>query len=175
MSIGKREREKQDSIWIEAASLATPGGHLFYEKLNGLLDERNFDEFAEETCRRFYSKTGRPGLAPTVYFRLFLVGSYEGIDSERGIAWRAADSLALRLLLGCGLSDATPDHSTISRTRRLIDVKTPRTVFGWVLNVLAEEGLVKGNTVAIDGTALEANVALRSIVKRDTGELTTIF
>jgi transposase len=81
----------------------------------------------------------------------------------------------LRLLLGYGLSDATPDHSTISRTRRLIDVKTPRTVFGWVLNVLAEEGLVKGNTVAIDGTALEANVALRSIVKRDTGELTTIF
>jgi transposase len=170
MSIGKRERERQEAIWIEAASLATPGGHPFYEKLNGLLDERKFDEFAEETCRRFYSKTGRPGLAPAVYFRLLLIGYFEGIDSERGIAWRAADSLALRWFLGYGLSDATPDHSTISRTRRLIDVETHRTVFGWVLKVLAEEGLLKGNTVAIDGTTLEANAALRSIVRRETGE-----
>jgi len=170
MSIGKREREKQESIWIEAASLATPGGHPFYEKLNGLLDQRKFDGFAEKTCRRFYSKTGRPGLAPAVYFRLLLVGYFEGIDSERGIAWRAADSLALRSFLGYGLSDATPDHSTISRTRRLIDVETHRMVFGWVLRVLAEEGLLKGNTVAIDGTTLEANAALRSIVRRDTGE-----
>ena len=170
MSIGTREREKQEAIWIEAALLATPGGHPFYEKLNGLLDERKFDGFAEETCRRFYLKTSRPGLAPAVYFRLLLVGYSEGIDSERGIAWRAADSLALRSFLGYGLSDATPDHSTISRTRRLIDVETHRTVFGWVLNVLGEEGLLKGNTVAIDGTTLEANAALRSIVRRDTGE-----
>jgi transposase len=170
MSIGKRERERQEAIWIEAASLATPGGHPFYEKLNGLLDERKFDEFAEETCRRFYSKTGRPGLAPAVYFRLLLIGYFEGIDSERGIAWRAADSLALRSFLGYSLSDTTPDHSTISRTRRLIDVETHRTVFGWVLKVLAEEGLLKGNTVAIDGTTLEANAALRSIVRRETGE-----
>ena len=170
MSIGKREREKQEAIWIEAASLATPGGHPFYEKLNGLLDQRKFDGFAEETCRRFYSKKGRPGLAPAVYFRLLLVGYFEGIDSERGIAWRAADSLALRSFLGYGLSDATPDHSTISRTRRPIDVETHQIVFGWVLKVLAEEGLLKGNTVAIDGTTLEANAALRSIVRRDTGE-----
>ena len=161
---------RQEAIWIEAALLATPGGHPFYEKLNGLLDERKFDGFAEETCRRFYLKTSRPGLAPAVYFRLLLVGYSEGIDSERGIAWRAADSLALRSFLGYGLSDATPDHSTISRTRRLIDVETHRTVFGWVLNVLGEEGLLKGNTVAIDGTTLEANAALRSIVRRDTGE-----
>src|SRR5580693_4192079 len=170
MSIGKRERERQEAIWIEAASLATPGGHPFYEKLNGLLDQRKFDGFAEKTCRRFYSKTGRPGLEPAVYFRLLLVGYFEGIDSERGIAWRAADSLALRSFLGYGLSDATPDHSTISRTRRLIDVETHRMVFGWVLRVLAEEGLLKGNTVSVDGTTLEANAALRSIVRRDTGE-----
>jgi transposase len=170
MSIGKREQERQEAIWIEASSLATPGGHPFYGKLNGLLDQRKFDGFAEDTCRRFYSKTGRPGLAPAVYFRLLLVGYFEGIDSERGIAWRAADSLALRSFLGYGLSDATPDHSTISRTRRLIDVETHRTIFGWVLKVLAEEGLLKGNTVAIDGTTLEASAALRSIVRRDTGE-----
>jgi transposase len=170
MSLGKREREKQEAMWIEVSSLATPGGHPFYERLNALLDKRKFDGFAADACRRFYAKTGRPGLAPAVYFRLLLVGYFEGIDSERGIAWRAADSLTLRSFLGYGWSDATPDHSTISRTRRLIDVETHRTVFGWVLKVLAEEGLLKGNTVAIDGTTLEANAALRSIVRRDTGE-----
>jgi transposase len=170
MSLGKREREKQGAMWIEASSLAVPGGHPFYERLNGLLDKRKFDDFAERTCRRYYSKTGRPGLAPAVYFRLLLVGYFEGIDSERGIAWRVADSLALRSFLSFSLTELTPDHSTISRTRRLIDVETHRAVFGWVLNVLAEEGLLKGNTVAIDGTTLEANAALRSIVKRDTGE-----
>jgi transposase len=170
MSLGKRERETQAAIWIETASLATPGGHPFYERLNGLLRERKFDAFAESVCRRFYSKTGRPGLSPAIYFRLLLVGYFEGIDSERGIAWRAADSLALRSFLGYELSEAPPDHSTISRTRRLIDVETHQAVFSWVLKVLADKGLLKGNTVAIDGTTLEANAALRSIVRRDNGE-----
>src|ERR1019366_9197054 len=171
MSLGKRgPNEKQEPIWIEASRLATPVGHPFYERLNQLLNRRGFDSFAESACRKFYAKVGRPGLAPGVYFRALLVGYFEGIDSERGIAWRASDSLALRSFVGYGLSDATPDHSTISRTRRLIDVETHQTVFGWVLNVLAEEGLLKGNTVAIDGTTLEANAALRSIVRRDAGE-----
>ncbi len=170
MSLGKRERERQSAIWIETSALAVPGGHPFYERLNDLLDKRKFDDFADRTCCGYYSKTGRPGLAPAVYFRLLLVGYFEGIDSERGIAWRVGDSLALRSFLGFELTEVTPDHSTISRTRRLISVETHRAVFGWVLNVLAEEGLLKGNTVAIDGTTLEANAALRSIVKRDTGE-----
>jgi transposase len=113
---------------------------------------------------------GAPGLPPGIYFRLLLIGYFEGIDSERGIAWWAADSLALRSFLGLELSEAAPDHTTISRTRRLIDLETHRSVFGWVLRVLAEEGLVKSNTIAIDGTTLEANAALRSIVKRGTGE-----
>ena len=107
MSLGKRERETQAAIWIETASLATPGGHPFYERLNGLLRERKFDTFAESVCRRFYSKTGRPGLSPAIYFRLLLVGYFEGIDSERGIAWRAADSLALRWFLGYELVGLT--------------------------------------------------------------------
>jgi len=171
MSLGKRgAREKQDAIWIEVASLATPAAHPFYERLNKLLEKRGFDRFAGQACRKFYARTGRPGLPPGVYFRLLLVGYFEGIDSERGIAWRAADSLALRSFLGLEMSETTPDHTTISRTRRLIDLETHRGVFGWVLRVLAEEGLVKGNTIAIDGTTLEANAALRSIVKRDTGE-----
>lgn len=171
MSVGKRgSEEKQESIWIEAARLAIPVGHPFYERLNRLLCKRGFDAFAESACASFYSKTGRPGLVPGVYFRALLVGYFEGIDSERGIAWRTADSLALRSFLGFELSQTTPDHSTISRTRRLIDVETHRKVFLWVLGMLAEEGLLKGNTVAIDGTTLEANAALRSIVRRDTGE-----
>jgi transposase len=155
---------------MEAGRLATPVSHPFYERLNRLLGKRGFDVFAESACRDFYAKVGRPGLAPGVYFRALLVGYFEGIDSERGIAWRTADSLALRSFLGFELSQTTPDHSTISRTRRLIDVETHRKVFLWVLGMLAEEGLLKGNTVAIDGTTLEANAALRSIVRRDTGQ-----
>ena len=171
MSLGKRGAdEKQEPIWIEAARLATPVGHPFYERLNRLLRKRGFDAFAESACESFYARTGRPGLAPGVYFRALLVGYFEGIDSERGIAWRTADSLALRSFLGFELGQSTPDHSTISRTRRLIDVETHRQVFLWVLGMLAEEGLMKGNTVAVDGTTLEANAALRSIVRRDSGQ-----
>src|SRR5246127_1133258 len=111
MSLGKRgPRDRQEPIWIEAASLARTGGHPFYERLNSLLDKRSFDRFAEKICRRFYAKTGRPGLPPGIYFRLLLVGYFEGIDSERGIAWRAADSMGLRKFLGIGLDEQTPDH-----------------------------------------------------------------
>ena len=171
MSLGRRgPGEKQEPIWIEASRLATPAGHPFYERLNQLLKKRGFDAFAESACEKFYARIGRPGLAPGVYFRALLVGYFEGIDGERGIAWRVADSLALRSFLGFELNQLTPDHSTISRTRRLIDVETHRSVFLWVLGMLAEEGLLKGNTVAIDGTTLEANAALRSIVRRDDGQ-----
>jgi transposase len=170
MSLGRQRREKQEPIWIEAASLALPGGHPFYDRLSALLYQGGFDIFAGSACERFYSKTGRPGLAPGVYFRLLLVGYFEGIDSERGIAWRAADSLTLRRFFGFSLEEGTPDHTTISRTRRLIDLETHRDIFGWVLKTLAEKGLLKGSTISIDGTTLEANAALRSIVHRATGE-----
>jgi transposase len=109
-------------------------------------------------------------LTPGTYFRLLLIGYFEGIDSERGIAWRTADSLALRGFLGLGLHEVLPEHSTISRTRRLIDLETHRSVFTWILQVLATADLVKGKTIGIDATTLEANAALRSIVRRDSGE-----
>jgi transposase len=126
-----------------------------------VLEGRGFDEFVEQQCCHFYAeKMGRPGLAPGRYFRLLLIGYFEGIDSERGIAWRAADSLGLRGFLGVGLNQMPPDHSTISRTRRRIDVETHEAVFGWVLKLLAEKGLLKGKTVGIDSTSLEANAAL---------------
>ena len=121
-------------------------------------------------CQRFYADDGRPGLPPGRYFRLLLIGYFEGLDAERAIAWRAADSFALREFLGLVLPEAPPDHSTISRTRRLIDLETHEAVFTWMLQRLADAGLVKGKTVGIDATTLEANAALRSIVRRDTGE-----
>jgi transposase len=139
--------------------------------LNQVLDEAGFDAYVERLCAPFYAdKMGRPSLPPGRYFRLLMVGYFEGLDSERGIAWRAADSLSLRQFLGLQLHEAPPDHSTISRTRRLIDVETHRAIFTWILERLGEAGLVKGKTVGIDATTLEANAALRSLVRRDTGE-----
>ena len=139
--------------------------------LNAILDAAQFDRFVEERCAPFYAPVmGRPSLTPGRYFRLLLIGYFEGIDSERGIAWRAADSLAVRSFLGLGLDAASPDHSTISRTRRLIDVETHRTVFTWVQQRLVDANLLHGKTVGIDATTLEANAAMRSIVRRDTGE-----
>jgi transposase len=172
MAMGTRkQQERQEELWVATAELPRSAGHPFYERLNELLEESGFDGFVEERCRRFYApKMGRPSLAPGVYFRLLLIGYFEGLEGERGIAWRAADSLGLRRFLRIGLEEMTPDHSTISRTRRLIDVETHREVFTWVLGVIAEKGLLKGKTLGIDATTLEANAALRSIVRRDSGE-----
>ena len=170
MAMGTR-REHQEELWIPTCTLARPASHPFYERLNQVLAERNFDRFVEGKCQRFYAATmGRPGLAPGIYFRLLLVGYFEGIDSERGIAWRAGDSLSIREFVGIPLDEGAPDHTTISRTRRLIDVETHREVFGWVLGLLADGGLVKGKRIGIDATTLEANAALRSIVRRDNGQ-----
>ncbi len=167
----RKQGECQEEMWVARTALPTSAGHPFYQRLNQLLDENQFDAFAEGQCQRFYAeKMGRPSLAPGVYFRLLLIGYFEGIDSERGIAWRASDSLGLRRFLRMGLEESGPDHSTISRTRRRIDLETHQEVFQWVLRVVAENGLLKGQTVAIDATTLEANAALRSIVRRGTGE-----
>lgn len=172
MAMGTRkQREKQEDMWIAHTELASAPGHPFYQRLNELLEAERFDEFVEGLCAKYYAaKYGRPSLTPGIYFRSLLIGYFEGIDSERGIAWRLADSLALRGFVGIGLDEYTPDHSTISRTRRLIDLNTHREIFGWVLGRLAEGGLLKGKRIAIDATTLEANAAMRAIVRRDTGE-----
>ena len=173
MAMGRsaKQRQSQPDFWIAHTELPRTAGHPFYERLNQLLEERGFDEFVESQCERFYAETmGRPSLTPGRYFRLLLIGYFEGLDGERGIAWRAADSLALRRFLELELNEQPPDHSTISRTRRLIDVETHQAVFRWVLELLAEKDLLKGKTVGIDATTLEANAAMRSIVRRDTGE-----
>jgi transposase len=169
--MGKRPRDRQPTMWVPTTALPTAASHPFYARLNRMLADQGFDDFVEQACARFYAETmGRPGVPPGIYFRLLFIGFFEGIDSERGIAWRAADSLTLRDFLGLALDEAPPDHSTISRTRRLMDVETHRDVFTWVLERLALAGLVKGKTIGIDATTLEANAALRSIVHRETGE-----
>jgi len=171
MAIGKREAGRQEELWIPSIDLAKSPGHPFYERVNKLLAEAGFDEFVEELCSKFYAgNVGRPGLAPGVYVRLLLVGYFEGISSERGIAWRCADSLALRGFLGLTLSQSPPDHTTVSRTRRLIDLETHVEIFSFVLKLLAEHGLADGKTIGVDATTLEANAAMKSLVRRDSGE-----
>ena len=171
MAMGRRkDRARTPRLWIATNELPVTGGHPFYQRLNQLLDRHAFDAFVEAQCAPFYATIGRPSLTPGTYFRLLLIGYFEGLDSERGIAWRTADSLALRGFLGLGLDEAPSEHSTISRTRRLIDVETHRAVFTWILQVLATADLIKGKTIGIDATTLEVNAALRSIVRRDSGE-----
>jgi len=172
MAMGKRsKRERQEELWIATGAIVETPGHAFYDRLNEILGCNGFDRRVEHLCQRYYrGHRGRPSIAPGVYFRMLLLGYFEGLDSERAIAWRVADSLSLRKFLGYGLDEKTPDHSTISRTRRLYWLSTHQAVFGWVLKVLAEAGLVRGETISIDATTLEANAAMRSIVRRDTGE-----
>ena len=170
-----KDRARTPGLWVATNALPRTGGHPFYQRLNQVLDQHGFDAFVEAQCATFYAPIGRPSLLPGTYFRLLMIGYFEGIDSERGIAWRTADSLALRGFLGLGLDEPTPEHSTISRTRRLLDLDTHRAVFTWILQVLATADLVKGTTIGIDATTLEATAALRSIVRRETGEDDTTF
>ena len=171
MAMGTRKsRERQEPLWYGNELPAAPG-HPFYNRLNEALDKAGFDSYCEESCAGFYhAKLGRPSLAPGLYFRIMMIGFFEGLDSERGIAWRLGDSLTLRQFLSIGLDENTPDHVTISRTRRLIDGETHQRIFNWVLERLAQSGLIKGKTVGVDSTTLEANAAMKSIVRRDTGE-----
>ena len=171
MAMGRANKEQQETLWVETGALARTPGHPFYEKVAALLAKHGFEAMVEGECAQYYADgVGRPSIPPIVYFKALFIGFFEGIDSERGIAWRVADSMALRAFLGYALTEATPDHSSLSRTRRLMSVETHRLVFQWVLEVLAKEGLLRGRTLGVDATTLEANAALRSIVRRDTGE-----
>ena len=171
MALGRRVEERQQEMWIASAELPKSEGHVFYRKLNQLLAEAGFDRFVEELCRTYYHATiGRPGIPPGTYFRMLLVGYFEGIGSQRGIAWRCADSLSLRTFLGVPLTEETPDHSSLTRVRDRFSLEVHVEVFRFVLGVASEQGLLKGKTVAVDATTLEANAAMKSIVRRDTGE-----
>lgn len=167
----KKDREKQQGLWVAASEIVTTPGHVFYERLNTILSAEKFDPRMEMICRKYYkSRSGRPSITPGTYFRMLLLGYFEGIQSERGIAWRAADSLSFRQFLGYDLSEATPDHSTVSRTRRLYSEQTHRAVMKWVLKILRKHGLADGQSVCIDATTLQANASMKSLVRRDTGQ-----
>lgn len=171
MAMGRKKGEQQAALFVPAGQIDAAPGHAFYDRLSELLAEYRFDAFAEELCRPFYAeRLGRPSIPPGVYFRMLMVGYFEGLDSERGIAWRCRDSLSLRSFLGVSLTERTPDHSSLCRIRQLLDLETHREVFSWVLAVLAKAKILRGQRVGIDATTLEANAALRSIVRRDTGE-----
>ena len=170
MALGRRKDEQQE-MWVATTNLPKSQGHVFYRKLNEVFAEAGFDRMAEKLCRSHYhSHIGRPSIPPGVYFRMLLVGYFEGIGSQRGIAWRCADSLSLREFLGVPLTEDTPDHSSLTRVRDRLPLEVHAAVFEWALRLVAEKGLLPGNTAAIDSTFLEANAAMKSIVRRDTGE-----
>jgi transposase len=171
MAMGRRSSNRQEQFWVAVADIPKSPGHPFYLKLNQLLAESEFDPFVEDLCQPFYHvRLGRPSVPPGTYFRMLLIGYFEGIGSERGIAWRSDDSRTLRQFLGYSIEETTPDHSTLSNTRERIDLETHQEVFCWVLKMLSERDLLRGESVGIDATTLEANAAMRSIVRRGTGE-----
>ena len=170
MALG-RQGERQTDLIVGWAELPRSPGHAFYDRLQTVLREAGFDGFAEQQCAPYYaSKLGRPSLPPGRYFRMHLIGYFEGIDSERGLEWRCADSLSLREFLRLGTTEAVPDHSWLSRTRSRLPLEVHEAVFTWVLQRLAEHGLIQGNRIGVDASTMEANAALRAIVRRDSGE-----
>ena len=171
MSMGKREG-KQQALWVGAGELPRSPGHRFYEKLNDLLREADFDRKVEAICQRFYEKdgtVGRPSIAPGVYFRMLFIGYFEGIESERGIEWRCADSLSLRDFLGLVAQERVPDHSSLSRIRTRLDSTVYDEVFRTVLAIVESKGLLRGKVAGVDSTYLRADASMKAIVRKDSG------
>ena len=172
MAMGKR-KPRQESLFISTDRLTQSAGHPFYQKLNTLLAEAGFDRWVESRCVEYYATEemrGQPSLPPGVYFRMLFVGYFENIDSQRGIAWRCADSLSLWQFLGIPAEKGTPDHSSMTNTRKRLPAEVFDEVFQFVLGIAAAKQLIAGKTVGVDSTTLEANAAMKSIVRRDTGE-----
>ena len=171
MALGRRPTDHQGELFFTSADLPRSAGHPFYDRLNRLLAGHGFDAYVEDLCRPYYADgAGRPGIPPGVYFRMLFVGYFEGIDSQRGIAWRCSDSLALRSFLGTPLTEATPEHSSLTRVRQRLPEEVHEAVFEWVLRLAREHELLTGSVVGVDATTLEANAAMKAIVRKDTGE-----
>jgi transposase len=169
--MGHRQEHRQADLWVPTTDLPRSPGHVFYEKLNALLAESGFDSHVEDLCRPFYADgVGRDSIPPGAYFRMLLVGYFEALDSQRAIAWRCSDSLSLRAFLGVPLNESTPDHSSLTKIRRRLPLQVHERVFVFVLKVAQEKKLLRGKTAAVDATTLEANAAMRAIVRKDTGE-----
>jgi transposase len=170
MALG-RQGDRQSEMLVSWSEMPRSPGHAFYDRLQAELVAAGFDGFVEGLCAAQYAeRRGRPSLPPGRYFRMLLVGYFEGIDSERGLEWRCADSLSLREFLRLGERERVPDHSWLSRTRSRLPLEVHDAVFTWVLQRLAERGLVKGERIGVDASTMEANAALRAIVRRGSGE-----
>lgn len=170
MALGRRPEERQEEFWIATGDLPKSAGHPFYERLEELLVQGGFDEFVEDLCEPYYAQGGRPSIPPGRYFRMLFVGYFEGINSQRGIAWRCGDSLSLRDFLGLQPKQNSPDHSSLTKIRQRLPLEIHEQVFTFVLELAAQKGLLQGRTVAVDATTLEANAAMKSIVRKETGE-----
>ena len=171
MSIGKRKNQQQDVLWLDYTQIPQAPGNPFYEAVNTILDKYKFDNYVEDKCAPYYAtKRGRPSIPPGIYFRMIMIGYFEGIGSERGIAWRCADSLSLKEFLGYSINEKTPDHSSLTKIRQRFDIEIISDIFQFILKILATEKLINGQTIGYDATTLEANAALRSLVRRDTGD-----
>jgi transposase len=168
--LGKRCEKRQQDLWIAADAVARTPWHAFYEKLNRLLAKVEFDAWVESLCRPLYAEEGRNSIPPGIYFRMLLVGYFEGIDSQRGIAWRCADSLSLKQFLGYGPTASTPEHSSLTKIRQRLPLEVYREVFQFVLALVEKHKLLVAQVVGVDSTTLEANAAMKSIVRKDTHE-----
>jgi len=165
------QQDRQDVLIVAWQDMPRSPGHAFYDRLQDVLIKGGFDTFAEAMCRPYYSaKMGAKSIPPGRYFRMHLIGYFEGLDSERGIEWRCSDSFSLRDFLRLEACDRVPDHSWLSKTRARLPKEAHETVFDWVLALIAKEGLVKGERIGVDASTMEANAALRTIVRRDNGE-----
>jgi transposase len=170
MALGRQSRERQEEFWVPRGELPKSAGHPFYHKLDELLRQADFDEFVEDLCEPYYAENGRPSIPPGRYYRMLFVGYFEGITSQRGIAWRCSDSLSLRDFLGLALDESSPDHSSMTRIRQRLPLEVDYEVFRLVLTLAEEKGLLRGRTVGVDASTLEANAAMKSIVRKDSGE-----
>lgn len=170
MALGK-QGDRNGKMFVAWDEIPKSPGHAFYDRLQSLLNKAGFDRFVEELCAPLYaSRKGRPSIPPGRYFRMHLVGYFEGIESERGIEWRCADSLSLREFLLLDTGQSVPDHSSLSRIRSRFPLELHQEVFTWVLDVITQAGLVQGDRIGVDSSTMEANAAMRSIVRKDTGE-----
>lgn len=171
MALGKRRAQREQDLFVPATAMPRSPGHPFYRRLNQLLAEAKFDPHVEGICEPFYTeKTGRPSIPPGVYFRMLLIGYFEGINSQRGIAWRCADSRSLQEFLGLGPTERSPEHSSLTRIRKRLSLEAHQEVFDFVLKVAKKKGLLKGKSLGVDTTTLEANAAMKSIVRKDSGK-----
>lgn len=167
----KRRGATQESLWVPHSAVQEGPGHRFYEKLDEILIDHGFDRHVEDICKPYYAdKVGRGSIPPSVYFRMLLVGYYEGIESERGICWRVQDSFSLRRFLGLRLTDSVPHHTSLCRIRQRLDGSVYRDVFRFALKVVAESGLLSGKVVGVDSTYLRADASMKSIVRKDSGQ-----